>query len=226
MGLFGSNQMNPADVAMPYFKNIEQMQRGQFNPYAPEGMQDQGGLGQQYYGMGTDPTGHLNDLMGQYQESPGFRRQMEEAMKMARYGAAGSGMGGTESALMDQGALAGALQSQDMQQWLQNVMGVQNQGMQGQERQMGDLWNNMGTQGTLGFQGQQQKNSDRNSLWKAGLQGIGSLGGAFLGGPMGAMAGNKLGGWLGGNQGDTSGFAAQPMQGYGYNNPDYSNYRG
>lgn len=214
------NQTNPADVAMPYFKEMEGMQRGNYNPYAPQGMQDQGGLGQQYYGMGSNPAGHINDIMGQYQESPGFQRQMENAMKMARYGAAGAGMGGTESALMDQGQLAGALQSQDMQQWLQNVLGVQNQGMQGQERQLEGLYNNMGTQGTMAHQGQAQKNQAENDRFNSWLNLAGNLGGAALGGAPGKAIGQGISNWFSGGQGNTGGFASQDMNGYGYNNPN------
>jgi hypothetical protein len=126
-------------------------------------------------------------------------------LKAAGNSAAAGGMRGSSQDIGNEAKITDMLMGQDMQNWLQNVLGIQGTGLKGQQDLYntgfnathglaGDLSNVLGTQAQLAFQGQREENqrqSDRNS-------GIGSLIGggigAFFGGPSGAVAGSNIGG--------------------------------
>lgn len=189
-----------------------------------------------YTGAGQDPGQHVMNQQAQFQESPGYRFMMDNALKGARNSAAGAGMSGTYSDQMDQGDLAAMLQSKYMQDWVNNLNRVEDRGLSASNSYAGDMGNLFGTQGNMAYGAAQQKNSDSRAQGAALLQAL--LGGAgfALGGPAGASIGSGLGGAFGGSNASNmpnsgwqgflkGGFASQPSsgQGYGFNNPNVQN---
>jgi hypothetical protein len=183
---------NPADAGMGYLNQIPGMLHQINDPYIQRGNEQYAGLNKAYTGMAQDPTGFLNQMMAAYQPSKGFQIQKDEALRAAGNSAAAGGMRGSFADQEGQARLADTLMGQDMQQWLQNVLGIQGYGLQGQQNfynqgygasqnMASDLSNVLGSQATLGYQGQNAQNQ--------GILGIlGSLVGAG-----GAAAGGYLG---------------------------------
>ena len=180
-----SHQKNPADVAAPYLDQQEDLFTGKNNPWAPEGMQDKGGLGQQFYNMGTDPTSYYNNIASGYEESPGFQDQLREAQMAASGASAAAGVRGTPGDVLGQGKLAGALRSQDFQNWYNNVMGIHDTGLKGQSDQLGNLAGVYGSKAGLGYSGQVHKNEAENASTQQFLQLL-----------MAALGAGKTGGYM------------------------------
>ena len=197
--LFGMGDSNPANAAQPYLEKIPGMLHETFDPYIARGKDAYGKLDPIYSQMLQDPTAFLNALMQQYEPSRGYQMKRDEALGAAANSAAAGGMRGSFGDMTGQSRLAQSLMSDDMQQWLQNVMGLQNKGLQGQQGFYntgydaskslgGDLSNVYGTQGQLAFQGQANANKSASDLVSA-LLGAGAMGaGSYMGAKAGAGA--------------------------------------
>lgn len=131
--------------------------------------------------QGQNPAQTLNDFMKQYQQSEGGRYAQDEALRASGNAAAAGGMAGTPSDQFGQGRLAAAIGNDQMQQWLQNVLGINNQGLQAEQGKAGDMTNLYTTQGTMGFQQGQQQNQQRNQLIQSLMQMLGQGAGAAMG---------------------------------------------
>jgi hypothetical protein len=210
--LFGGGSKNPADAAMPYFNQIP----GQTNPYQQPffeaGKNAIPSLQNQYTSLLNNPGGKLNEIGQNYQQSPGFKFAMEQALGAMGRNQAANGMAG--SAQHDQYGmeLATNLANQDYNNWLGQATGLYNQGLGGQQdmmhqgQQAGSNMANMiaqalAQQGNLAYQGQAQKNQNNASMWNNILGGVGSLA-SFTpigaAGNLGQLAFNKVFGNVGG----------------------------
>jgi hypothetical protein len=206
---------NPADAAMPYLD----MARQGYDPYVQQGQEAYGKLNPLFSQMGQDPAAYLEKLMGGYQQSPAYQKQFEEMSRAAGNTAAAGGMRGSLSDIQNEADISRSLMGQDMQQWLQNVLGIQGTGLQGlgnfYEKGYGatsDIGNILNSQGSLAFQGQAQKNKSMNDLISGLLSAVGTIGGGIFGGPVGGAAGGTLGkllAGLGGSSGSSN--AYQPF---------------
>jgi hypothetical protein len=136
----------------------------------------------EYSRMGEDPTGYLNELLGQYQPSAGYQYRKNNLLQGAGATAAAGGFRGTKGDVRNQSELVNALMSGDIQEYLQNVLGIQKYGQEAMERQhaagLGGYQNmagrgfeaagsladilggNLGQQAGLQFAGRQQGNAD------------------------------------------------------------------
>lgn len=208
MGIFGSvlgiGNESPAGAASPYLNKIPGMLHETFDPYINQGKEAYGQINPIYGSMAQDPMAYLQQLMQGYQPSQGYQQRRDEALTAAGNTAAAGGMRGSFQDIKGQGRLADSLLTDDMQQWLKNVMGVQNNGLQGlgqfynngydaSKNLAGDLSNVFGTQGQLAFQDQSQKNRNAQNQFS----GLGSLAGGLLGfgagGLPGAFVGTQIG---------------------------------
>lgn len=198
-GLLGKSK-NPADAAQPYLQQIAPMAQQNLNPYIQQGNQAGQTAFNQYNTMTQDPTAFLNDLFANYSMSEGFKNKRNEALRTSSDAARSGGYAGTFADQKMQAELADSLASQDMQQWLNNVLGIYGTGLEGlqgfQNQGFGastDLTNilgtTLGTQGGLAFQGQAQKNQNSIDKWGNVLKGAGMI----MGGPTGAAAGAAAG---------------------------------
>lgn len=195
MGLFdflGIGGGNPANAAAPYINQIPGQLHQTYDPYINRGNAQYDSLNKQYTTMGQDPTAYLNSMLQSYTPSKGYQLQRDEALRAAGNTAAAGGMRGSLDDITKQSRLADSLMGQDMQQWLSNVMGIQNQGLQGQQHfydqgynmanNMGsDLSNVLGTQSQLAFQGQSQQNRAFQDLLSSLIQGGAMAGSAYAG---------------------------------------------
>ncbi len=74
-----------------------------------------------------DPSGFINNLMGKYSESPWAKYQQEQAMRAAGNQGSASGMSGSTPMGQFLQQNARDISSQDMDKWLQNVLGINTQ---------------------------------------------------------------------------------------------------
>lgn len=138
-GLFGGNGFqNPADAASQYYNQIPGTLSPYYQPYINQGQQAYGNLTGianqlqgQYGAMANDPTGFLQKIGSQYQQSPGYQFALNQALQAGKNASAAGGASGTPMDQQQQMQMATGLANQNYQQYLQNAMGVLGQGQQG-----------------------------------------------------------------------------------------------
>lgn len=198
---------NPADAANPYLNQIPGQIHGYYDPYINAGQNSIPKLQNQYDELLGNPGGKLNDIGKNYQQSPGFKFAMEQALQGAGHAAAAGGMAGSPQHSQQAMQMATNMANQDYNQWLGQATGMYNQGLAGQSHMsdqglaaggsMADqIAQMLAQQGNLAYQGQAQRNQNQNDLWGNIGKGIG----AVAGGPFGAWAGSKLFGPSGSNE--------------------------
>lgn len=222
---------DPVPMANAYLQEIPRHGREAYSPFIEQGKTAQSVLGPEYarllsnrpdYSqMGANPVGYLNQLLGQYEPSAGYQYRKNKLAGEAAANAAAGGFRGTRGDTQRQLELINALMGDDMQQFLANVLGIQQYGQSGQERQHGAglagyekmadrgfgasgaladyLGGNLGQQAGLHYQGQNQRNVNQAAFMNNALQAGAQLAGAGAGGGAGG------------------GGAFQSLQGIGYN---------
>lgn len=174
---FMSGGPNPADAAQGPLNEAKNVVNQGYNPYIQQGQDayntNKGPLDK----MTTDPSGFINELMKNYQQSGDFDLRRKEMMKTAGASAAAGGYRGNYDDVMNQTHLTDSLLGDDMQKWLGNVLGRQDAGIAGNQHiydqgfnantyKTNDLSNILGTQSTLNFQGQANRNKAQQDIFK------------------------------------------------------------
>jgi len=205
MSLFGGDR-DPAAEAKPYLDQIPGVGKQYYDPFINRGAEADTQLGGQYNELLTDPVGFLNKLMGGYKPSEGYQAQKSELSNELRNTAAAGGVAGTPYHQKMQGDMIQKLLSGDMQQFLQNVMGNYNLGMQGKQGEsnkgfqasnwLADLiGGSLNQQAGLAFRSAEDANASSDAFTKLLMQGLGIGAGFMFGGPKGGMAaGSAIGG--------------------------------
>jgi hypothetical protein len=182
-GMRGGNGGNPADAAQGHFNQIPGMARQYLEPYANAG---QGGLNeargaynqqhnlfrdlpdiygqefpQEFGQMGRSPVDFLNRIQQSYRPSEGYNYKEKRMLQGARNSAAQGGFSGTQADQENQAGMIQGMLGQDMQEYLNNVLGIQGTGLEGLERQL---------------QGKQQAQQFRAAGQGTALQNSGGLG--------------------------------------------------
>jgi hypothetical protein len=184
-GLFGDSGA-PYDAAMDQYQQWGNKAQNVQNPFLQAG---QGGINnyQNWLQGQQNPSQFINNLMGQYQQSPWAKYQQQQAMRMANNMGSASGLTGSTPLQLQAQQNASNISSQDMNQWLQNVLGINTQYGQGQQNLVqggqgaanaltnmyGDMGKNMG-EAAYG-----KEAGNQNDMWNligGGLQ----LGSMFL----------------------------------------------
>src|ERR1700733_2066781 len=122
---------NPADAAMPYLNQIPGMEKQYYDPFINQGREAGNTLAPQFNQISQDPAAFLESIMGKYQPHRPYQLRNEEALRTAGNTAAAGGIRGGLSDIKNESRISDALLGQDMQQWLQNVLGIQGAGQQG-----------------------------------------------------------------------------------------------
>jgi hypothetical protein len=188
-GLFGGNN-NPADAGMDYLKQIPGTISPYYQPYMNAGNEALPRLQNQYSNLLNDPGGMLNKIGAGYQQSPGFKFALQQALQGAQHQAAAGGMAGSPQAQQQGMELATQIGNQDYYNWLGKAEGLYGAGLQG----MGGI-SNMGfnasqslaeqiaqalaAQSQLGYAGKAAENQAQGSSFGNILGGAATLA-AFL----------------------------------------------
>lgn len=174
---------NPADKGMPYLNQIPGELKQYYDPYIGYGKSAYDTMNPQLSQMTTDPAAYMDKLMASYEPSKAYQLQKDEMTKAAGNTAAAGGMRGSLSDITGEARITDTLMGNDMQRWLDNALGIQRTGLQGEgnifstgyqaSSSLADnLSNVLGSQAQLAFQGQREQNQDKNDLMKS-LLGMG-----------------------------------------------------
>lgn len=184
-GLF-SHPEKAYDKAMQQYQQMLQMGGAGFNPFIQAG---QGAIDpfKQSLSQMQDPTKYMESIMGKYQQSPFAKQQTEEAMRAAQNQASASGLLGSTPLIQESQKMAADISSKDMQQYLQNAMGIQGgylsglQGLMGQGLQgQGGLASLFGQMAPLMGDAAYGKQAAQEQKWPNIFGGLGGiLGGLF-----------------------------------------------
>ena len=201
--LFGGKQRSPMDAANQYLNQIPGVGHEGYDPYVNAGLDASGRTKSAYESLMEDPSGFIDNIMKNYKTSEGYNFQKDLLTKELGNTAAAGGIAGTPLDQLNQGQAIQGLLSNDMQQYLQNVLGRYDTGLKGEEGIAGRgfdasklltdlLGGALNQQGGLAFQDQQQKNQNKNDMWHMFGKALGAGAGAFLGGAPGAKIGASL----------------------------------
>lgn len=136
-GLIGgatSDSGAPYGAALDQYNQIFKQAQDIQNPFYKTGAAEIPHYQEWLNGM-SNPSGFINNLMGQYQQSPWSQYLQQQAMRANTNAASmgglpngmgGAGIGSTPMQLQAQ-QNATNISSQDMQSWLQNVLGINTQ---------------------------------------------------------------------------------------------------
>jgi len=159
-GLFG-NSGKPYDKYNEYMQQAQQAQQ----PYANAGQSAIGDY-QRWLQSQQDPSKFINDQMKNYQTSDYAQNLQQQSMNAGQNAASASGLMGSTPLMQQMQSNAGQIASQDQNQWLQNVLGINTQYGQGQQNLMtggqnaanslSGIYNQMG-QGAYGQQAGKQQ---------------------------------------------------------------------
>lgn len=123
-----------------------------------------------------DPSGFINNLMGQYSESPWAKYQQDQSSRRFGNGGSASGLTGSTPLLQDEQQNMHDISSEDQQKWLQNVLGINTEYGKGLNNELGygqhaadqitDLLKSLGID-IAGLKGSETaaKNKDRSDLF-------------------------------------------------------------
>ena len=191
------------DAANQYLNQIPGVGHQGYDPYINSGLDASDKTKSTYEELMGDPTAFINKLMEGYKPSEGYQFQKDQLTKELSNTAAAGGVAGTPMDQMNQAGEIQQLLGKDMQQFLNNVLGVFNTGLQGEEgiasrgydasKNLTDLLGGaLNQQGGLAFQNQQQNNQNKNQLWSMFGKALGAAAGGRLGGVPGAKVGSNI----------------------------------
>ncbi len=188
------NSNNRAGQIDQQLAGVPQFGREGYQPFINRGMQAQDQASSTYQQMQQNPISFVDQIMQSYKPSQGYQFRQKNALGAARNSAAQGGFSGTSYDQQQQAGLADNLASQDIQQYLQNVLGVQRTGLEGQQH-LGDqgflassnladyLGNAQGLRASLGSGANAQRSANEAGLGSAfnqfanvGMQGLGGIG--------------------------------------------------
>lgn len=187
--LFGDYE-DPSKVANEYMTQIPGQLEKYFNPYINRGNQAGDVLQGQYGNLLNDPGNMLNKIGQGYQQSPGFKFALQQALQGAGHAAAAGGMAGSPQHEQQSMELATNLANQDYGNWISRALGLYGQGLSGEQGMYGvgaqagmglgeNIAANLANQAKLAYAGQAGENERENDIWGAIGGGIGTLA-AFL----------------------------------------------
>ena len=184
---------DPQKDANKYMEQIPGIGKQYYNPFIERGARAGNNL-EGEYGKMMNPTTFMDDIMKNYQMSQGATYQRDKLGKGIGATAAAGGFAGTPEHQTEYGEMANKIMSGDMQQYLQNALGIYGTGMKGEENffnkgydassLLADLIaGNLASQGGLAFKAASDRNADRsalmNAIMKAFSQGAGAAGGGM-----------------------------------------------
>lgn len=184
-GIFGDSS-KPYDAAMQQYQQYGQQAAGVQNPFLQAG---QGAIGdyQKWLQGQQNPSDFINNLMGQYKQSPYTAYLQQQAQNAGLNAGSASGLTGSSALAQQMQQNAGNIAQQGMNDWLQSVLGINTQYGQGENNLMQggqnaansltNLYSQMGQQ--MGQAAYGKESGKQNNLGNI-LGGIGGLIGSIL----------------------------------------------
>lgn len=184
-GMFGDSG-KPYDKAMQEYQKYMQMGQNVQQPYLDAGKEGLGNYQEWLKGQ-KDPGQFINNLMGQYKDSPYTSYLQGQAQNAGINAGSANGTMGSSALMQQMQQNAGNISQQGMDSWLQNALGINTQYGQGQNNLMQggqnsankllDMFNQMG--GKMGDAAYGKEAGKQNDWWNM-LGGVGGIIGSFL----------------------------------------------
>jgi len=174
---FGIGQRDPAKDANRYLDKIPGVGHDAYDPFINQG-REAGGILKDQYGRMLDPTKYMDDIMKNYQMSQGATYKRDQLGKGIGNTAAAGGIAGTPEHQREYGQMSNDIMSQDMDQYLQNALGINDRGIRGEEGfydkgfqasgSLADMLASMfGSKAGLAYQSGTQKNANEQALMQS-----------------------------------------------------------
>jgi hypothetical protein len=170
-GLFGHPE-SAFDKAMQQYKKFGQQAANQQKPFTEAGVSAIPKYQEWLEGQ-KNPSEFINNLMGNYQESPYANYLQTQSLRAGQNAASASGLTGSTPLYQQLEQNAGNIASQDMNKWLENVLGINTQygqgqnnliqGGQGSANALAQLYQQLGQR--LGEQSYNRDATRQNNLW-------------------------------------------------------------
>jgi len=125
------NFQNPGEAASLYFDKIPETLRPYFEPYIQQGQRAGSQVEGQYGSMTSDPAGFLANISKNYQQSPGYQWNLQQALQGSNNAAAAGGLLGSGANQQQNEEIAEGLASKDYNDWLSHVLGIFSEGQAG-----------------------------------------------------------------------------------------------
>jgi hypothetical protein len=129
--IFGSE--DPSKAANPYLADIEGKTKGYLDPYLQAGMQALPLLQGQFKNLLSDPTSIMKQIGGQFQASPGYQYNVDQATGAANRAAAAGGMLGSPAEQAELAKTVSGIANQDYNNFMNQGLGLYGRGLQGEE---------------------------------------------------------------------------------------------
>lgn len=183
---------DPSKRANKYMSQIPGVGQKYYNPFIQSG-QKAGSTLEGEYGKLMNPSQFMDDIMSHYNESKGATYEKNELGRGIGATAAAGGFAGTPEHQKEYADMASGVMSKDMQQYLQNALGIYGTGLAGNQ----DFYNkgfdasgkeadleggSLASQGGMAFQQASQTNASRDSFMNALMKALGQAAGAGAGG--------------------------------------------
>jgi len=183
---------NPADEANKYISKIGDTAKNYYTPWTTAGKAAMGQMTPVFNQMTANPSDYMAQIMSGYQQSPQFQNALQQALRAAQGSAAAGGMTGSSQDQLNEANIADYMSQNDMQNYLNNVLGIQKTGLAGEtglantgynatQELANSLMNMYGTQGTEAYNAAQNR-----------FAGLGDLG-RFLTSPTKSGTSNVIG---------------------------------
>ena len=159
-----------------------------YQPWMQGGQNQFQQAGNQYSQLMNDPGAMMAKFGSGYQQSPGYKWQVDQALGAANRSAAAGGMAGSPEEQQNIAGTVNNLANQDYYNYLNNVTGLYGQGLQGANYQSGlgyqagnEYGQNMAQylmgQANLGYANAQNQNQHSAGEWSGIGAGLGAIGG-------------------------------------------------
>ena len=167
---------NPSDSAMKYLNQIPGMAKDQYSPWINNATNMMPGMSDLYTRMMQNPGDYFNQISSGYKQSPGYQNALREAMGGITNAQAAGGMAGSPQHQQLSGERAEDMAAKDFQNYINNVLGIQQTGLGGGEQALGRgfqgtqsmadmLASNLGSQAQYAYGGQAGKNAANSQNW-------------------------------------------------------------
>jgi hypothetical protein len=185
-GLFGGTGKNPYESGNKYLDQIPGKTNQYFDPYfqAGKGMLPQ--LSEQYGGLMNDPGARYNQIGESFQQSPGFKFALEQALGAGNRSAAAGGMAGSPMNQQNNMGLATNMALQDYYNYMNGAtdlyktglnggQGMANQGQQAGQNQANMIAQTLAQKSQNSINGQNWQNQNQGNAWGNIAKGLGAF---------------------------------------------------
>lgn len=168
MGLFDWMYEDPSEAAQGYLDKIPSTIKPYYEPYVESGRNAMSDF-QKETGRLLNPNQLISEIGGGYQQSPGFKFALQQALQGAGHAAAAGGMAGSPQHEQENMGIATNLGNQDYYNYMSNALGLYGMGYKGMGDMMhqgykassdlaSDLGSALGSQAQLGYAGASNRN--------------------------------------------------------------------